>query len=107
MKTVEFDNIKVFYHPTYPDHLRSSGDTWNFYIGRPGTPASQCIDWAAEGIKIDAYGPSGQWGECRMLIVTPGARVRITYPFGDGQRTHEIVFPFTDPSMPTTYLEHM
>ena len=83
------------------------GDTWNFYIGRPGTSASQCIDWAAEGIKIEACGPSGNWGKCMALMVTPGARVRITYPFGFGQRTREIVFPSNDPSVPTIYLEHM
>jgi hypothetical protein len=42
-----------------------------------------------------------------MLFITSGARVRITYPFEYEQRTHEIVFPSNDPSVPTIYLENM
>ena len=91
----------MFYHLTLPDHLRyEGGDSWTFYIGRPGTSASQCIDWTKEGIRIEAYGPNYRWGECRVLIVTPGARVRITYPFGYGKRTHEIVLLRTPSFLP-------
>ena len=106
---VEFDNTKVFYHPTWPDNrLGDAWKTWNFYIGRPGTSASQCIDWAAEGINIEACGLDGKWGNCMGLVVTAGARVRIsTYPFGHAQRTQEFVFPTKDPPVPTIYLKHM
>jgi len=106
-KSVEFDNIKVFYHPTWPDHLPPVGDTWNFYIARPGASPSECIDWATEGIDIVAYGLDGRWGECRMLSVTPGTRVRISYTFRHQRRTREIVFPSSDPPVHTLHLEHM
>ena len=93
-KTIEFDNIKVFYHPTYPDHRVPS---WNLYIARPGASANECIHWAAEGIDIVAYGPGGKWGECGMLVFPPGARVRISYTFRHERHTQEIVLPETDP----------
>ena len=41
------------------------------------------------------------------LVVLPRARVRITYPFGYGQRTRELVFPSNDSSVSTIYLENM
>jgi hypothetical protein len=40
-------------------------------------------------------------------MVPPGTRVRISYPFGYEQRTREIVFPASDPRVPTIYLEGM
>ena len=104
-KAVEFDNIKVFYHRTYPDP--SQMDIWNFYIGRPGTSASQCIDWAKEGIKVEVCGPTGKWGITTALVVPPSTRVRIMYNFKGMRRTHELIFPSNYTSVPTTYLEPM
>lgn len=81
---------------------------WNFYIARPGASASECIDWVKEGIKIAVRGPAGQWGECTGLVVTPGTRVRIYYPFRHERRTQEIIFPIiSDPSIPTIHLDGM
>jgi hypothetical protein len=82
-------------------------NTWNFYIARPGAPARECIRWASEDIDIVACGMDGRWGECRMLLVPPGTRVRISYNFQCERRTREIVFPANDPSIPTLYLEDM
>ena len=48
-----------------------------------------------------------EWGKCMGLVVLPRARVRITYPFGYGQRTRELVFPSNDSSVSTIYLENM
>ena len=108
LKTVEFDCIKVFYHPTWPDDVRNVGVTWNFYIARSGATASQCIDWYAEDIRVFACGLDGQWDDCPVLTVTPGTRVRITYPFGSRTRkTREIIFPYRDRAVPTIYLEDM
>ena len=58
----------------------------------------------SEGIDIVAYGPDDRWGECRMLMVPPDTRIRISYPFQHEQRTREIVFPANDPSVPTLHL---
>jgi hypothetical protein len=104
-KSVEFDNIKVFYHPTYLD--LSMMDMWNFYIGRPGTSASQCIDWVKEGIRVQICCPTGEWAGTTALVVTSGALVRITYNFRNGHHTRELVFPQKDPSVSTIYLEPM
>ena len=106
-KSVEFDNIKIFYYPTWPDHLPPVGDTWNFYIARSGASPSESIDWATEGIDIVAYGLDGRWDEYRTLSVTPGTRVRISYTFRHQRRTREIVFPSSDPPVHTFHLEHM
>ena len=106
-KSVEFNNIKVFYHPMWPDHLPPVGDIWNFYIARPGTSPRKCIDWATKGINIVEYGLDGRWGECRMLSVTPGAQVHIYYTFQHQQHTREIVFPSSDLPVHTLLLEHM
>jgi len=40
-KTVEFDNIKVFYHPMRP--YPQTGEGWNFCIARPGASPRECI----------------------------------------------------------------
>ena len=53
-KSVEFDNIKIFYYSTWPDHLPPVGDTWNFYIASSGASPSESIDWDTEGIDIVA-----------------------------------------------------
>ena len=81
-------------------------DSWNFYIGRPGTSASQCIDWYKEGIRVQLCGPTGKWEESTALLVTSSAHVRITYYF-NGSRTRELVFPPKYSPMPTFYLEPM
>jgi hypothetical protein len=106
-KAVEFDNVKVFYHPTEPNHASHPGSTWNFYIARPGASTRECIDWVADGVEIVAYGPDGHWGECRILTVPPGTRVRISYPFQQRRHTREIVFPTSDPPVPIIHLEGM
>lgn len=62
--------------------------------------------WAAEGIKIEACGLDGKRGNCMRLIVTAGARVRITVPILLGM-DNEIVFPTKDTPVPTIYLKHM
>ena len=60
----------------YPD--RSIMDLWNFFIGRPGTSASQCIDWRKEKIKVEVCCPNGKWGGTTGLLVPAGTRVRFT-----------------------------
>jgi hypothetical protein len=106
----QFDNIKVFYHPVSlaPQVVPGAVHAWAFYIARPGKSESECIKWYQEGIKISSVGPDGRWGECRALVVPPGARVRIAYPYGQHSRTHEIQFPSPgiETTVPTTVLSY-
>lgn len=102
---MEFDNIKVFYHPTSPNDVLSLADTWSFYIARPGASARDCINWEEENIKIEAQMPNAEWGECKVLIATPGSRVRISYIFKSEMRTCDIVFPEHNPATRTLHLK--
>ena len=63
--SVNFDNIKTFYHLTRPDRPPAR-NSWSFYIARPGASVNECIDWAAEGIDIEVSGP-GCWSS-KILI---------------------------------------
>jgi hypothetical protein len=103
--SVEFDNIKVFYHVTDINPASSARETWNFYIARPGCGTSECIDWAAEDIEIMAYGPGCKWGPCHMLTVPPATRVRIMYNFEGERCTKEIVFPEDESVGPSIHLQ--
>jgi len=42
---------------------------------------------------VTALGHNGSWGECPVLSVPGGAEVRVEYPFENGTRTQELVFP--------------
>ena len=74
--SVNFDNIKTFYHLTRPDRPPARNSR-SFYIARPGASVNECIDWAAEGIDIEVSGPGRRWGKCRMLV-QQDTRIRIT-----------------------------
>jgi len=104
-KTVEFDNIKIFYHLMRPN-LRLEVNFWSFYLARPGASASECIDWAAEGIHIERYDNKLHgWMTCPEAVATPGGRVRILYTFQSERRVREIIFAGSDPSIPVLYLD--
>jgi len=103
-KTVEFDNIKVFYHLARPNVPLEAND-WLFYLARPGASASECINWATEGIDVKLCGRDGEWSACPGLVVAPGARVHIFHTSQNERRIREIVFAGNDPSIPALYLE--
>jgi len=104
-KTVEFDNIKIFYHLTRPN-LRLEANAWSFYLARPGASASECIDWAAEGIHIERFDHRFcGWMTCPVLVALPGSRVRILYTFQSERRIRELIFAGSDPSIPILYIE--
>ena len=98
---IEFKNIKIFYHYTYPPSMcHSTPDSWNFYIARPGTGPQDCIDWEKAGIKISLFNQVRKWVPLNVLLVLPGDTVRIEFPRGSSQSDHVVVFPWTSDALP-------
>jgi len=97
---IEFDNIKIFYHPTYPDSCRHVSPTWNFYIARPGAGPQDCIDWKEADIKITGLLPNGEWVDFMGLTCQPRTVVCIDYPYGSSRSVRIVVFPWRSNTIP-------
>ncbi|KAK7018680.1 hypothetical protein VNI00_018335 [Paramarasmius palmivorus] len=106
-KSIEFDNIKIYYHPDDGVIFLPQG-SYTLYIARPGNPPNQCIDWLNAGITITALGLDNRWGDCKILTVPPSTRLRISYPYLGSRRIQEVVLPsrptITTPGIPVHVL---
>ncbi|KAJ6469046.1 hypothetical protein C8R47DRAFT_1151032 [Mycena vitilis] len=90
--------LAIFYHPG-PNHLDLGAPfVWSAYIGLAGQGQRSIIptaDWDKHRyhIRVEIMHNSN-WEACRMLLVTPLTRARLTYNDLNGQRTtEEIIFP--------------
>jgi len=97
-KSVTFDNITVFYHPTFLEEAQPKEPSWNFYIAPAGGEPQSCINWRKAGIQITGCTLVGDRVDYSLLVAQPGAEVRIEYGLGDDfagpdRRVRDLVFP--------------
>jgi hypothetical protein len=98
LKSREVGDLKIFYHPTYPDYRQATAPfSWNFYIGLAGKgPESIMQDWATKGIVIEVFGMLDCWERTTFMGIRPLKMIRISYPtneFPEGAATYEVIFP--------------